>query len=278
MSILVAHVRKTLLHKGGAPARDKSTVSEREDPLILSIETATRAGSIALARGSARLSTRTGDARRSHSTDLLELLQEALDEASCRVQDIDLFAVALGPGSFTGLRIGIATTKSLASTLERQVVGVPTLHAIARAAGAGKRVVALLPAGRGELFAQGFRVGNTGEIIPLDKPAHVAPAALFESLRQYRSIIWAGEGAYAQREKIHAMAYDAGISFIEESGEKESGLDEGWVLASPVENLASYTGLLALEHYRRGETSGPHDLHAIYVRPSDAELKGICRT
>jgi tRNA threonylcarbamoyladenosine biosynthesis protein TsaB len=206
------------------------------------------------------------------------LIQEALEEASRRVQDVELFAVALGAGSFTGLRIGVATAKSLASTLERRVVGVPTLHAIARAAGAGPKVVALLPAGRGELFAQSFRVDDTGEVIPLDKPSHVAPAALLESFRQLRSLIWAGEGAYAQREKIRAMADEEGIPFIDESVEKERDHDDGWVLASPAENLASYAGLLAFNHYTRGETSGPDELHAIYVRPSDAELKEKCRT
>ncbi|HEV7843604.1 MAG TPA: tRNA (adenosine(37)-N6)-threonylcarbamoyltransferase complex dimerization subunit type 1 TsaB, partial [Pyrinomonadaceae bacterium] len=124
-------------------------MSKKEEPLILSIETATRAGSIALSRGRILLSTRRGDATRSHSTDLLELMRGALDDATCRIQDVELFAVALGPGSFTGLRIGVATAKSLASTLERQVVGVPTLQAVALAAGAGETVVALLPAGRG---------------------------------------------------------------------------------------------------------------------------------
>lgn len=257
---------------------DLSTVSKSKEPLILSIETATRAGSIALARGMTPLSIRTGDATRSHSTDLLDLIREALEEASCGIQDVELFAVALGPGSFTGLRIGIATAKSLASTLERRVVGVPTLHAIARAAEAGPRVVALLPAGRGELYAQSFRVEDTREIIPLDKPRHLAPDALLESLRQLRSLIWAGEGAYAQREKIREVAREEGIPFIEESVEKERDHKDVWVLASPAENLASYTGLLAFNHYMLGETSAPYDLHAIYVRPSDAELKEKCRT
>ena len=264
--------------KEGPEARYKSTVSKREEPLILSIETATRAGSIALSRGAKLLSIRTGDATRSHSADLLELIREALEEASLSVQDVMIFAVALGPGSFTGLRIGIATAKSLASTLERKVVGVPTLHAVARASGAGQHVVALLPAGRGELFAQSFRVEDSGDVIPLDNPTHVAPAALLESCRRLRAVRWAGEGAQAQLEKIRSMAEEEGIPFIEESIEKERNFGEGWVLCAPTETLAAFVGLLALEKYRRGEAGGPEDLHAIYVRPSDAELKEKCRT
>jgi tRNA threonylcarbamoyladenosine biosynthesis protein TsaB len=254
-------------------------VSKREEPLILSIETATRAGSIAVSRGDTLLSIRRGDATRSHSTDLLELIRGALDEAACRIHDVELFAVALGPGSFTGLRIGVATAKSLASTLERPVVGVPTLQAIALAAGGGSsRVVALLPAGRGELFAQSFKVEAEFSVIPLDEPAHVAPKALLEKFRGLRSVRWAGDGAGAQREKIEALALEEGIPFIEESEDKEGDTGEGWVLSASPENLAKYVGLLALERQRRGKTSAPEELQAIYVRPSDAELKEKCRT
>lgn len=253
-------------------------MSEREEPLILSIETATRAGSIAILRGSAQLSSRSGDATRSHSTDLLELTKEALEEASCSVNDINLFAVALGPGSFTGLRIGIATAKSLASTLERRVVGVPTLQAVALAAGLGRRVVALLPAGRGELFAQSFKVESLSEVIPLDTPTHIAPETLLEKLRHERSIYFAGEGARAQLEKIRARAAEEGIPFIDKGAGAENNFNEGWTLCVPAENLAVQVGLLALERYRRGEASRPEDLHAIYVRASDAELKEKCRT
>lgn len=279
LSIFIAPVRLRPHDKGGAPARDKSKVSKREEPLILCIETATRAGSIAISRGATLLSTRTGDAVRSHSVDLLELIREALEEASLGVQEVELFAVALGPGSFTGLRIGVATAKSLASTLERKVVGVPTLYAVARSCGAaGQHVVALLPAGRGELFAQSFRVSDSGEVIPLDNPKHVAPTTLLENYRQLRDVRWCGEGAQAHSEKIRSMAEEEGIPFIVEGSEKERGFDVGWLLCAPAENLASYVCLLALEKYRRGEASGPEDLHAIYVRPSDAELKEKCRT
>ncbi|HEY0323680.1 MAG TPA: tRNA (adenosine(37)-N6)-threonylcarbamoyltransferase complex dimerization subunit type 1 TsaB [Pyrinomonadaceae bacterium] len=253
-------------------------MSKGQEPLILSIETATRAGSIAVSRGRTLLSTRTGDATRSHSTDLLELIRGALEEATCRIQEVELFAVALGPGSFTGLRIGVATVKSLASTLERKAVGVQTLHAIALAAGEGERVVALLPAGRGELFAQSFRVEEPFAVVPLDEPGHVAPTALLEKFRSQRTIRWAGEGALAQREKIRVLAEEEGIAFIEESVEKVSDKSEGWVLSAPPENLAEYVGLLAFEKQVRGETSKPEELHAIYVRPSDAELKEKCRT
>src|SRR6185503_14470067 len=97
------------------------------EPLILSVETATLAGSIALSRGSQVLATRVGKPEVSHSNTLLSEIDEILSGQDLSVQNIDLFAVASGPGSFTGLRIGIATVKALATTLDRFCIGIPTL-------------------------------------------------------------------------------------------------------------------------------------------------------
>ena len=78
-------------------------------PLILSVETATLAGSVSLVRGNDVLTTISGDNQVSHSNRLLSAIETALDQSGNSLADIDLFAVATGPGSFTGLRIGIAT-------------------------------------------------------------------------------------------------------------------------------------------------------------------------
>src|SRR3989442_10864646 len=85
-----------------------------EEPLILAIETATRAGSVALSRGAKLLSSAEGNAAESHSISLLETIENILQQVGVELSDIDLFAAASGPGSFTGLRIGLATTKALA--------------------------------------------------------------------------------------------------------------------------------------------------------------------
>lgn len=253
-------------------------MSEREEPLILSIETATRAGSVAVSRRQSLVSFRTGDASRSHSTDLLEHIASALAEAGHTLQDVDVFAVALGPGSFTGLRIGVATAKAFASTLERPVVGVPTLDAVALSAGPSTHTLALLPAGRGEVFAQSFRVERDTEVLALDEPSHVAPADLLERSRQLRYIKWAGEGAHLYRELIKERALAEKIAFTDEHENVARTDDAVWALAPPVESLAAYVGTLAFEKYRRHEAVRAEDLHAVYVRLSDAELKEKCRT
>src|SRR3989440_4681419 len=140
------------------PPHSKMIGAEKSEPLILAIETATRSGGVAVARGEKVFAARTGDATVSHSMNLIEMIEQALQEAGIKLSEVDLFAVAVGPGSFTGLRIGLATVKAFAAHLNRKVAGVSTLAAVAHASGAQGEIVSLLPAGRGEVFAQRFAV------------------------------------------------------------------------------------------------------------------------
>src|SRR5258706_8853134 len=161
---------------------------EMKDPLILALETATRAGSGALARGDELLSAASGDASASHSTDLIETVERILSSGGAKLSEVDLFAAAVGPGSFTGLRIGLATIKSFAMCTGRRCAGVSTLAAIAHAAGDSENTVALLPAGRGEVFAQMFSVRD-GQVRELDQAAHQKPDAVLERYGEVSGLI-----------------------------------------------------------------------------------------
>ncbi len=223
------------------------------DPLILSVETATLSGSVAIARGEQLLGVVSGDPKISHSNTLLADVDKLLAETQIRVSDIDVFAVATGPGSFTGLRIGIATVKALSATLDRPSVGVPTLEAVALSGGVAEKSVALLPAGRGEVFTQLFSVSAANDVKALDEAAHVPPALLFERYGHLESVTWCGEGAIVHRELIESSA---------------AGKD--WRIAPQDPNLATYVAKLAL---RKNEFHDAYSLRAIYVRPADAQLK-----
>ena len=244
-------------------------------PLILSIETATRAGSIAISSGETLLAMLAGDSSISQSSRLLHHVRDALEEAGVTLDDIDIFAASVGPGSFTGLRIGLATVKSFAATLGCPCVGVPTLYAVAHAAGESKRTLALLPAGRGEVFAQLLAVEQSGVVHPLDAPIHITPRKLLEKVRSETNLNWAGEGAHLQVEAIKAQALVEGILFRDESqnADNEPNDKQQWSLAQSQEVLAIDIGKLALLSFRFGEVVPPERLQAIYVRPSDAELK-----
>lgn len=243
-------------------------------PLILSIETATRAGSIAISRGERLLAAQTGDANVSHSALLLESVRNVLEESGVALRDVDVFAATIGPGSFTGLRIGLATVKSFAATLGRSCVGVPTLYAVAHAAGESKRTLALLPAGRGEVFAQLLAVERSGDVHPIDSPIHVAPHKLLEKVKSETSLVWAGEGAHLHAKMINIQALAQGISFCDASQgvNAEQSRKQKWTLASSQDVLAKDVCELALLSTRSGAVVSPEQLQAIYVRPSDAEL------
>jgi tRNA threonylcarbamoyladenosine biosynthesis protein TsaB len=102
--------------------------------LVLALDTTTRRGSAALLRDGALLDCEAGDAARTYGERLPADLIRLLERHALSVRDIDLFAVAAGPGSFTGLRIGIATMQGLALAGNRLMVGVSTLDALARGA------------------------------------------------------------------------------------------------------------------------------------------------
>ncbi|HEX6731353.1 MAG TPA: tRNA (adenosine(37)-N6)-threonylcarbamoyltransferase complex dimerization subunit type 1 TsaB [Pyrinomonadaceae bacterium] len=236
-------------------------------PLILSVETATLAGSVSLTRGNKVLLTLSGDNEVSHSNRLLSEIHDVLSQTGYSLRDLDFFAVATGPGSFTGLRIGIATVKGLAYTLKRPCIGVPTLHAVAHSAKSCERVVAVLPAGRGEVFVQMFQVSSE-EIIPLDTATHIDPLSMLEKYSQFADLCWCGEGAHLHREKIQAWAERNGRQLLQSNPDTE-----GWRLVPKTIMLAEQVGVLAFRMARDQQFQSPETLRAIYVRPSDAELK-----
>ena len=221
-------------------------------PVILAVETATRAGSVGLSLADQVLASVSGDPASSHSNDLIENIEEVLGQAGRELRDVDVLAAAVGPGSFTGLRIGLATVKSLAVSLRINCAGISTLAAIAQAAGDSDQTVALLPAGRGEVFAQMFAVRD-GDVRALDAAVHLTPSALLERYGAASNLVWAGEGAHLQRELLQGSA------------------DQGWKLA-PREPLAAAVGRLAFQEWLANRLVGPQDLHANYLRASDADI------
>lgn len=241
-------------------------------PLILSLETATLGGGVFLGRGDEELAAKVGRSDVSHSNSLLSDINDCLKNADVSLGDIDVFACASGPGSFTGLRIGIATVKGLAATLDRPSLGIPTLRAVAHAAGPSSVTVALLPAGRGEVFAQMFSVSGDS-IAEKDAAAHLSPAKLIERYGGLAHVLWAGNGAHNERDFLAEQAEQRGLSFDEVASEAE----QGWRLAPKVDNLARHVGALALRDYDTGALQSAQSLRAIYVRPSDPELKEQCR-
>jgi tRNA threonylcarbamoyladenosine biosynthesis protein TsaB len=137
---------------------------------ILAFDTATRATSIALCGERtyvARDDPPPGERPR-HMTRLMPLIADLLEQAGCSWQEIERIAVGRGPGTFTGLRIGVSTARALARSLGCSLTGVSTLQSLALNAGRASEpmpadaIVAVLDARRGEAFAAAWRLGSAG--------------------------------------------------------------------------------------------------------------------
>jgi len=203
----------------------------------------------------------------------LKQVKAALDRAALVLPDVEAFAVAAGPGSFTGLRIGLATAKSFAATLGRPCFGIPTLHAVAFDAGESNCTVGVLPAGRGEVFAQLLAITARGQVQPLEAPVHISPDRLLDRVSSIRSLKWAGEGALQHAEAIKSYAIARSFRFLTVNGQDdENRSGDFWRLHLNSGKMATSVGRLALMRLLEGEESLPQDVTAIYVRPSDAEL------
>ncbi len=169
--------------------------------IILSLDTTTRAGSAAVLRGDDVLAQLVGDPASPHGQRLPGDLGRVLDLAGVALRDVELFAVAAGPGSFTGLRVGIATMQGLAMASGARVAPVSTLDALARAGTNATRLVgAWMDAQRGEVYAALY--APDGEEVRLEAVA-ARPQVVLDA--------WAG--ALASREVVFigdgAMRYSA---------------------------------------------------------------------
>src|SRR3954454_22073896 len=131
---------------------------------VLALDTTTRAGSVALVDGDRVVGERAGDGARTHALRMPDEILELASAHGWALSGVDLFAVASGPGSFTGLRIGIATIQGLAIVHGRRVVAVPVLEALAHAASRdlpeGSAMGVWMDAHRGDVFAALYRVNE----------------------------------------------------------------------------------------------------------------------
>jgi tRNA threonylcarbamoyladenosine biosynthesis protein TsaB len=267
-----------------ASANNPLIATSAAPPLVLSLDTATEVRSVAITRGERVLASTQGRVQKENAARVLHDIDQTLSMSGVKLGDIELFAVANGPGSFTGLRAGLATIKAFAATLNRPVVGVPTLHAIASACGTPpqqQRVLASLPAGRGEVFAQLLSIDEANTVQELSASFHVNPATLLEKAANWGGDLkWAGAGAHAHIAAIIEFAKDRGIIWGAEVSEVNGLTAEkkaGWMLAPPCESYAEEIAALGLSSYRQGSALVAGDLHALYVRLSDAELNEKCR-
>jgi tRNA threonylcarbamoyladenosine biosynthesis protein TsaB len=155
--------------------------------IVFGLDTATPSTAVALRLADGSTTDARDDppagAHPGHATRLLEMADELLARAGIAWSAVDRIAVGLGPGTFTGLRVGVATARGLAQSLAAELVGVSSLQALALAAlapdpAAPSAVLAVLDARRGEAFAAAYLAGDPGPPHELTDPAALAPGEL----------------------------------------------------------------------------------------------------
>lgn len=218
--------------------------------LILALDTTTRAGSCALTRDGRVEREEASDPSRDHAEQLPGILAALMTHAGVTLADVDALAVATGPGSFTGLRIGIAAMQGLAFAADKPLIGVSALDALhAAAARDGMRVATWMDAWRGEVYAALYEGG-----IEIEPPVVADPRTVIDRLAD-RPTIFVGDGAATYAELIRARA------------------GSGARLADPLTPLIAGTiAALAETTARSGHLPPPHAIRPVYVRRPDAEL------
>lgn len=232
--------------------------------LTLALDTTTEAGSVAVCRGERLLTVLDGDGTRTHGERLPGEIERALRVAGVTATELELLAVATGPGAFTGLRIGLATIQGLAMVIGCPVVGVSALDALAAAAldeahPGVQAVAAWMDARRGEVFAAFYHrdAAVNGVPQPAADPMVGTPDVVFAllpaNLAPHTQFV--GEGARRYHSEIVRLA--AGQAVV---GDR-----------SPA--LAPFIARLGQHRAVRGAAGPPHALQPLYVRRSDAELE-----
>jgi tRNA threonylcarbamoyladenosine biosynthesis protein TsaB len=215
---------------------------------VLAVETSSLAGGVALLDDERLVAEYLLDVSVTHSERLLASVDRLLADARWTARELNGLAVAVGPGSFTGLRIAVSTVKGLALALDLPIAAVPTLDAMAAALPwAALPVCPVLDARKGEVYASRYR-WDGGAMRREWEYLALSPEALAQRLTE--PVILAGDGAAAIRSPYARL------------------VPAPRRLPSP-----ACVGTLGLERLRRGETVAAAALAPFYLRPSEAELR-----
>jgi len=227
---------------------------------VFAIETATMLGGIALLDDSAGLIAEIRlNVQSTHSERLMTGVEHILRQSGLTISDIDCFALSIGPGSFTGLRIGLSTVKGLSYATGKPVVSVPTLEALAyNFPYCEYPVCTMLDARKKEVYAALFRWDRDGfsrllSEVPLPVPELMERIGRFIDTK----VIFTGEGALYYRDSV-----------VESIGEKAIFASPDMIVPSP-----AHVAMLGMKKAYDEEFSDIISLVPLYIRKSEAELK-----
>jgi tRNA threonylcarbamoyladenosine biosynthesis protein TsaB len=223
-------------------------------PTLLTIQTASPAGSIALSAGDHLLAEFSLDVRKTPTEWLLQSIEVLLEQTGVKQADLDAIAVVQGPGSFTGLRVGLATAKGLSLAAGCPLLGISSLRCLAmQVPFADLPVCAMLDARKQEVYTATYR-WEDGAPHPITAESVIAPELLLSAISE--ETLFVGNGALVYRTLI-----------VRQLGDRAH-------FAPAFTNLPRAAGAaaLAVRDWAAGRTCTADELMPNYLRPSEAEL------
>ncbi|OGW84825.1 MAG: tRNA (adenosine(37)-N6)-threonylcarbamoyltransferase complex dimerization subunit type 1 TsaB [Omnitrophica bacterium RIFCSPLOWO2_01_FULL_45_10] len=207
---------------------------------LLAIDTSTDYLSIAILDGEGTIERVHRKAERSHSSLLIPTIDRLLKKARLKLKDIDGFCISIGPGSFTGLRIGVVTLKGLAYALKKRIVAVPTLDVIAHNIKNFNGIICpVLDAKKGKVYACLYRSGDEG-IKRISKYLLLPVSELSEKLK----------------------------------GIKEKIVLLGDAVGGDWHPRAEILGRIGLEYFKKRKFTAPEDLEPLYLYSRECDVTG----
>jgi len=225
--------------------------------IVLGIDSSTQVNTVALLRDGQLLCEAVLNTSRNHSQRLMPMIDMLLKEAGMAVENIDGIAVSSGPGSFTGLRIGMTTGKALAWSLNKPLVGIPSLDGVAfNAQGVTGVICPILNARRNQVYTALYKMDG-GELNRISDYMAVEPIELIKQLQSHKQVILLGDGV----EEFNSI-------FAENLGDR-------LVVLSSANRLprACHIAYLGWKRLLKGEVDDVVGLAPLYVRNADAEIK-----
>jgi tRNA threonylcarbamoyladenosine biosynthesis protein TsaB len=221
---------------------------------ILAVDTATQSCSVAVSDNKMVLAEKTIQNGRTHSVHLLDMIDSVMEEAGLSVSELEGFAVTVGPGSFTGLRIGISTIKGLAMATKKPVVGISSLDVLANQCLQNDFLICpLIDARKKEVYHARYRYAEGR----LDKMSPEASSSPVDAVKDIQTpCILVGSGA-----RLYRKILKTELSQMAHFAEKGQNTIQ-----------ASTVAFVSLDRFRAQKTDDVVQLVPHYIRKSDAEL------
>jgi tRNA threonylcarbamoyladenosine biosynthesis protein TsaB len=222
----------------------------------LGIDTSTSCGSVGLIENNEVISEYLLNIPVTHSERLLGAIEFVLREARCPIEQIEGWVIALGPGSFTGLRIGVSTVKGLAFATGKPVAGISTLDVLAsEIAPTSCLICPILDARKKEVYTAFYRYGERDSLRRQSKYQAIPPEDLVRKIKEQTIFVGEGVGTYRDflLNRLGSFAILPSAPFHVSHG--------------------SMVAKLGMELLRKGESLNLPAFSPLYVRPSEAEMK-----